>query len=181
MILAALTSAWLIFYGKTGKFISADIIAIINVVFSVLFYFLAFYNRANIYDSAPLLPVMLAETWVLGLLVFAVAFLVERILAARYKEALNGILSTILTISAVLFFVVYLPFYLSLEFYDNLITLSWAVVGLAFFAYGLIARLRVYRLGGLAMLLAACPRWEGTLGQTRLSPIAEALHAKTNR
>jgi len=31
---------------------------------------------------------------------------------------------------------------------------------------------------GLATLLAACPRWEGTLGQTRLSPIAEALQAK---
>ncbi|HUU23535.1 MAG TPA: transposase [Phycisphaerae bacterium] len=31
---------------------------------------------------------------------------------------------------------------------------------------------------GLATLLAACPRWEGTLGQTRLSPIAEALGAK---
>jgi len=33
---------------------------------------------------------------------------------------------------------------------------------------------------GLATLLAACPRWEGTLGQTRLSPIAEALQAKIN-
>ena len=31
---------------------------------------------------------------------------------------------------------------------------------------------------GLATLLAACPRWQGTLGQTRLSPIAEALQAK---
>jgi hypothetical protein len=31
---------------------------------------------------------------------------------------------------------------------------------------------------GLGTLLAACPRWEGTLGQTRLSPIAEALQAK---
>ena len=31
---------------------------------------------------------------------------------------------------------------------------------------------------GLATLLAACPRWEGRLGQTRLSPIAEALHTK---
>jgi hypothetical protein len=31
---------------------------------------------------------------------------------------------------------------------------------------------------GLATLLAACPRWEGTLGQTRLSPIAKALQAK---
>jgi hypothetical protein len=31
---------------------------------------------------------------------------------------------------------------------------------------------------GLATLLAACPRWEGTLGQTRLSPIAEALRQK---
>jgi len=31
---------------------------------------------------------------------------------------------------------------------------------------------------GLATLLAACPRWEGTLGQTRLSPIAEALREK---
>lgn len=29
---------------------------------------------------------------------------------------------------------------------------------------------------GLATLLAACPRREGTLGQTRLSPIAKALH-----
>ena len=28
---------------------------------------------------------------------------------------------------------------------------------------------------GLATLLAACPRREGTLGQTRLSPIAKAL------
>ena len=34
---------------------------------------------------------------------------------------------------------------------------------------------------GLATLLAACPRWEGTLGQTRLSPIAQALRAKINR
>jgi hypothetical protein len=33
---------------------------------------------------------------------------------------------------------------------------------------------------GLATLLAACPRWEGTLGQTRLSPIAEALRAQLN-
>jgi len=33
---------------------------------------------------------------------------------------------------------------------------------------------------GLATLLAACPRREGTLGQTRLSPIAQALHAKIN-
>jgi len=31
---------------------------------------------------------------------------------------------------------------------------------------------------GLATLLASCPRWEGTLGQTRLSPIAQALHPK---
>jgi len=31
---------------------------------------------------------------------------------------------------------------------------------------------------GLATLLASCPRWEGTLGQTRLSPIAHALHAR---
>ena len=31
---------------------------------------------------------------------------------------------------------------------------------------------------GLATLLASCPRWEGTLGQTRLSPIAESLRAK---
>lgn len=31
---------------------------------------------------------------------------------------------------------------------------------------------------GLATLLAACPRWEGTLGQTRLGPIAQALRAK---
>lgn len=31
---------------------------------------------------------------------------------------------------------------------------------------------------GLATLLAACPRRDGTLGQTRLSPIAEALRAK---
>jgi hypothetical protein len=31
---------------------------------------------------------------------------------------------------------------------------------------------------GLATLLAACPRWEGTLGQTRLSPIAQALRDK---
>jgi hypothetical protein len=34
---------------------------------------------------------------------------------------------------------------------------------------------------GLATLLAACPRREGTLGQTRLSPIAEALQARINR
>lgn len=34
---------------------------------------------------------------------------------------------------------------------------------------------------GLATLLAACPRWEGTLGQTRLSPIAQALRTKINR
>jgi Transposase DDE domain/Transposase domain (DUF772) len=34
---------------------------------------------------------------------------------------------------------------------------------------------------GLATLLAACPRREGTLGQTRLSPIAQALRAKLNR
>jgi hypothetical protein len=34
---------------------------------------------------------------------------------------------------------------------------------------------------GLATLLAACPRHEGTLGQTRLSPIAKALRAKINR
>jgi len=31
---------------------------------------------------------------------------------------------------------------------------------------------------GLATLLASCPRREGTLGQTRLSPIAKALQAK---
>jgi hypothetical protein len=31
---------------------------------------------------------------------------------------------------------------------------------------------------GLATLLAACPRREGTLGKMRLSPIAEALHKK---
>lgn len=31
---------------------------------------------------------------------------------------------------------------------------------------------------GLATLLASCPRREGTLGQTRLSPIAQALRAK---
>jgi hypothetical protein len=34
---------------------------------------------------------------------------------------------------------------------------------------------------GLATLLAACPRWEGTLGQTRLSPIAKALQAQIRR
>jgi hypothetical protein len=34
---------------------------------------------------------------------------------------------------------------------------------------------------GLATLLAACPRWEGTLGQTRLSPIAQALRDKSRR
>lgn len=34
---------------------------------------------------------------------------------------------------------------------------------------------------GLATLLAACPRREGTLGQTRLSPIAKALRATTAR
>jgi hypothetical protein len=31
---------------------------------------------------------------------------------------------------------------------------------------------------GLARLLAACPRREGTLGRMRLSPIARALHEK---
>jgi Transposase DDE domain/Transposase domain (DUF772) len=31
---------------------------------------------------------------------------------------------------------------------------------------------------GLATLLASAPRWEGTLGQTRLSPIAEALRGQ---
>jgi hypothetical protein len=31
---------------------------------------------------------------------------------------------------------------------------------------------------GFATLLAMAPRWEGTLGQTKLSPIAEALHGK---
>lgn len=30
----------------------------------------------------------------------------------------------------------------------------------------------------MATLLAMAPRWEGTLGQTKLSPIAEALHGK---
>lgn len=34
---------------------------------------------------------------------------------------------------------------------------------------------------GLATLLAACPRREGTLGQTRLSPIAKALRASMSR
>lgn len=34
---------------------------------------------------------------------------------------------------------------------------------------------------GLATLLAACPRWEGTLGQTRLAPIAQALRDKITR
>jgi hypothetical protein len=34
---------------------------------------------------------------------------------------------------------------------------------------------------GLATLLAACPRWEGTLGQTRLSPIADALRTRIGR
>ena len=34
---------------------------------------------------------------------------------------------------------------------------------------------------GLATLLASCPRREGTLGQTRLSPIAEALQARISR
>ena len=29
-----------------------------------------------------------------------------------------------------------------------------------------------------ATLLAMAPRWEGTLGQTKLSPIAQALHGK---
>jgi len=33
---------------------------------------------------------------------------------------------------------------------------------------------------GLATLLAACPRREGTLGKMRLSPIAKALHEKLN-
>jgi hypothetical protein len=33
---------------------------------------------------------------------------------------------------------------------------------------------------GLATLLAACPRWEGRLGQTRLSPIAKLLQDKIN-
>ena len=31
---------------------------------------------------------------------------------------------------------------------------------------------------GLAALLASCRRWEGTLGRTRLSPIAQALREK---
>ena len=31
---------------------------------------------------------------------------------------------------------------------------------------------------GFATLLAMAPRWEGTLGQTKLSPIAEALYGK---
>jgi hypothetical protein len=158
LILITLSSAWLIFYGKLGKFISADIIAIINVVCSVIFYFITVYHRGDLYDAWSLLHLPLVETWVLGLVVFAVAFLVERVLSARYKDTLNGVLSTILTISTVLFFVFYLPTYLAFEFYANLITLSWAVVGLAFFAYGLIARLRVYRLGGLAMLLASVVR-----------------------
>ena len=34
---------------------------------------------------------------------------------------------------------------------------------------------------GLATLLAKCPRWEGRLGQTRLSPIAKALQAQPGR
>jgi len=34
---------------------------------------------------------------------------------------------------------------------------------------------------GLAMLLASCPRREGTLGQTRLTPIAKALRAEIGR
>jgi hypothetical protein len=34
---------------------------------------------------------------------------------------------------------------------------------------------------GLATLLASCPRREGTLGRTRLSPIAQALHAAAHR
>jgi hypothetical protein len=34
---------------------------------------------------------------------------------------------------------------------------------------------------GLATLLATCPRWEGKLGQTRLSPIAKALEAQLGR
>jgi hypothetical protein len=158
LILIALSSAWLIFYGRLGKFISADIIAIINVICCIVFYFITFYNRGDLYDAWPLLHLPLVETWVLGLVVFAAAFLVERILAARYKTAMKGVLSLILTISAVVFFVFYLPTFLAFEFYGNLITLSWAVVGLAFFAYGLIARLRAYRLGGLAMLLASVVR-----------------------
>jgi hypothetical protein len=32
--------------------------------------------------------------------------------------------------------------------------------------------------GAFATLLAMAPRWEGTLGQTKLSPIAKALHGK---
>lgn len=32
-----------------------------------------------------------------------------------------------------------------------------------------------------AILLASAPRWEGTLGHTRLSPVAEALHGKPKR
>lgn len=34
---------------------------------------------------------------------------------------------------------------------------------------------------GFATLLASCPRYEGTLSRTRLSPIAEALHRKLAR
>lgn len=33
---------------------------------------------------------------------------------------------------------------------------------------------------GLATLLAKCPRWEGTLSQTRLTPIAKALSARVD-
>ncbi len=158
LILTALSSAWLIFYGRLGKFISTDIVAIINVFVSVIFYFVAVYNRSDFYDTWPLLHLPIVETWVLGLIIFAVAFLVERVLAKRYEGVTSGILSLILTITTVLFFVFYLPTYLAFEFWSNLITLSWAVAGLAFFAYGLIARIRWYRLGGLAMLLASVVR-----------------------
>ena len=34
---------------------------------------------------------------------------------------------------------------------------------------------------GFATLLAMAPRWEGTLGQTKLSPIARALYGKVKQ
>lgn len=43
--------------------------------------------------------------------------------------------------------------------------------------FGLLGAILVVH-AAFATLLATAPRWEGTLGQTRISPIAEALHGK---
>jgi hypothetical protein len=44
--------------------------------------------------------------------------------------------------------------------------------------HALVGTVLVVHLG-FATLLAKAPRWEGTLGQTRLGPVAEALHQPT--